>query len=122
MKKMLMVFLFLIISLGCGAKITSVPESLVGIWRTGAPNYADRFFELRKNEVVFQIGEGKFDTHRISKIEKEESRKEKRMLYIIYYKGEGGDETKFLFYHYPEEMGVIRFKNQQEMVWTKEKG
>ena len=122
MGKVLMAIVVLVACLGCPSKITSVPENLIGIWRTESPNYADRIFELRKNEVVFQIGEGKFDTNRITSIEKEEDQKEKKILYILSYKGEKGRETKFLFYHYPEERGVIRFKNQQEMVWTKEKG
>ena len=122
MGKVLMAIVVLVACLGCPSKITSVPENLIGIWRTESPNYADRIFELRKNEVVFQIGEGKFESHRITNIEKEENQKEKKILYILSYKGEKGHETKFLFYHYPEERGAIRFKNQQEMVWTKQKG
>jgi len=32
-----------------------------------------------------------------------------------------GQESKFSFYYNPTDHGVIRFKNQDQIVWTKEK-
>ena len=42
----------------CGKK-TAVPDDLIGVWETTAPTYADRFFEIKTDEVIFGTGEGK---------------------------------------------------------------
>ena len=101
------------------ARKMAVPEELIGVWETTAPTYADRFFEIKTNEVIFSTGEKKFDTYPISKMKIEENRKEQKTLYIICYKNTAGQEYKFSFYYDPANQGTIRFKNQSEMVWTK---
>jgi hypothetical protein len=102
----------------CGRK-TTVPEDLIGVWETTAPTYADRFFEIKTNEVIFGTGEEKFDTYPITKIRIEKDHEEQKALYIIFYKNMEGGEYKFSFYYDPANQGTIRFKNQKEMVWTK---
>lgn len=84
-----------------------------------APTYADRFFEIKTDEVIFGTGEEKFDTYPITKIKIEKNREEHGTLYIICYKNTAGQEYKFSFYYDPANQGTIRFKNQKEMVWTK---
>ncbi len=95
------------------------PDHLIGVWETTAPNYADHPFEIKADEVLFGIGEGKFGNYPITKIKMEEDRQEQKPLYIIYYKNTAGQEYKFSFYYDPANQGTIRFKNQKEMVWTK---
>lgn len=102
----------------CGKKAT-VPDELIGVWETTAPDYADHPFEIKTNEVMFGTGEGKFDTYPITKIKIEKNREEQKTLYIIFYKNTAGQEYKFSFYYDPANQGTIRFKNQKEMVWTK---
>jgi hypothetical protein len=102
----------------CGGKGT-VPENLIGVWETTFPNYADRFFEIRSNEILFGTGEGKFDTYPITKIKMEKDREGQKNLYLICYKNIEGKMYKFFFYYDPANQGTIRFKNQREMVWTK---
>ncbi len=102
----------------CGKK-TTVPEDLIGVWETTAPTYADRPFEIKTDEVIFGTGEGKFDTYPITKIKIEKDPTEQKTLYIICYKNIEGQEYKFSFYCDPANQGMIRFKNQKEMVWTK---
>ena len=102
----------------CGKKAT-VPDELIGVWETTAPDYADHPFEIKTNEVMFGTGEGKFDTYPITKIKIEKNREEQKTLYIICYKNMDGQEYKFSFYFDPANQGKIRFKNQKEMVWTK---
>jgi hypothetical protein len=97
----------------------AVPEDLIGVWETTAPTYADRFFEIKSNEINFATGEEKFDTYPITKMKIEKDRKEQKTLYIICYKNTAGQEYKFSFYYDPANQGTIRFKNQKEMVWTK---
>jgi hypothetical protein len=102
----------------CGRK-TTVPDDLIGVWETTAPTYADRFFEIKTDEVIFGTGEERFDTYPITKIKIEKDREEQKTLYIICYKNMAGQEYKFSFYYDPANQGTIRFKNQREMVWTK---
>ena len=102
----------------CGKKAT-VPDELIGVWETTAPDYADHPFEIKTNEVMFGTGEGKFDTYPITRIKIEKDLKEQKTLYIICYKNTAGQEYKFSFYYDPANQGTIRFKNQKEMVWTK---
>jgi hypothetical protein len=102
----------------CGGRGT-VPENLIGVWETTFPNYADRFFEIRSNEILFGTGEGKFDTYPITKIKMEKDREGQKNLYLICYKNIEGKMYKFFFYYDPANQGTIRFKNQREMVWTK---
>ena len=119
--KRVLVIIFCLIVLSicqCGRK-TTVPEDLIGVWRTMAPTYADRFFEIRADEVIFGTGEEKFDTYPITKIKIEKDREEQGTLYVICYKNIVGQEYKFSFYYDPANQGTIRFKNQKEMVWMK---
>ncbi len=98
-------------------KSTAVPDDLVGVWTTTDPKYADRFLELTKDRILFGTGEGNVDTHPIVNIE--QAREEKHTLYTISYATPGGREATFSFYHDPADDGVIRFKNQQHIAWTK---
>jgi hypothetical protein len=119
-KKVLVIIIYLIVlsTCQCGRKMT-VPEDLIGVWETAAPAYADRFFEIKTDEILFGTGEEKSDTYPITKIKIEKDRGEQGTLYIICYKNIEGQEYKFSFYYDPANQGTIRFKNQQEMVWTK---
>ncbi len=116
------VLIFFIIILGCESKkIAGVPDNLIGAWGTSDPTYADRPFEIRKEEIIFHTGGGNFDTYRIKKIEVESAPQKGSSLYIIHYKILEGKVYKFSFYYDPAGNGAIRFKNQQEILWTKEK-
>ncbi len=97
----------------------AVPEELIGVWETTAPTYADRFFEIKTDEVIFSTGEETFDTYPISKMKIDKDRKEQKPLYVICYKNPAGQEYKFSFYYDPANQGTIRFKNQREMVWMR---
>jgi hypothetical protein len=101
----------------CGGKGT-IPEDLIGVWETTSPTYADRFFEITLGEVIFGTGERTFDTYPITKIKMEKDATQKN-LYVICYKNVEGQEYNFSFYYDPANRGKIRFKNQQEMVWTR---
>jgi hypothetical protein len=102
----------------CGGKAT-VPEDLIGVWETTSPAYADRPFEITTREIIFGIGEDKFNAYRITKMKIEKDLKEQRPLYTICYKNTAGQIYKFPFYYDPTNQGTIRFKNHREMVWTK---
>jgi len=114
----LLAFALLATTLGCqSAKDNTVPNALVGVWKTSAQKYADRFFEITADQVIFAIGGGKTDSHPIAEIET--LREGARILYTITYLSAEAKKYKFSFYYDPADGGVIRFKNQQHIAWAK---
>jgi hypothetical protein len=68
-KSLAIVILFSIL-FGCQcSRKTTAPEDLIGVWKTSAPQYEDRFFEMKKDEIVFGTGQRTFDAHVIKKVE-----------------------------------------------------
>jgi len=120
-EKILVLILCLVLLFACqrSGKATA-PVELIGVWKTTAPAYADHPFEIKTDEVIFGTGEGQFDIYPIMKIKIEKDPREQGPLYTLCYKTVEGQEYRFSFYYYPANHGTIRFKNQQEMVWTKE--
>jgi|PlaIllAssembly_1097288.scaffolds.fasta_scaffold152387_1 hypothetical protein len=115
---MIIICLMALSAFQCGGKGT-VPEDLIGVWETTSPDYEDRFFEITSGEVIFATGENTSDTYPITKIRMEKDPAGQKTLYTISHKNVEGKEYKFSFYYDPANQGTIRFKNQQEMVWTK---
>jgi hypothetical protein len=115
--------MFLIIILGCGSKkIAAVPEIFIGVWGTSDPTYADRTFEITRNEIIFQTGEKTFDTYSIKSIEMEKGFPGvEHSLYTINYINQEGLKYKFSFFYDPAGQGEIRYKNQRQIAWTKKK-
>ena len=83
------------------------------------PKYADRFFELKKDAIIFGTGGDNVDTYPIASIER--TRDEEGLLYNIHYLNRHRQRYTFSIYYDPTNHGVIRFKNQKHFTWTKEK-
>ena len=115
-------FAILIVFFGaqCQKEFT-VPEELIGVWVTDDPKYADHPFEIKKETLIFEQGQGylDFDVFPIVNLEKTDA--DGNTLYIIHYVLPAGKKFEFSFYYASAEGGVIRFKNQHEMKWTKKK-
>jgi hypothetical protein len=115
-------FAILIVFFGaqCQKEFT-VPEELIGVWVTDDPKYADHPFEIKKETLIFEQGQGylDFDVFPIVNLEKTDA--DGNTLYIIHYVLPAGKKFEFSFYYASAEGGVIRFKNQPEMKWTKKK-
>ncbi len=119
-EKMLVLILYLILLSACQcSEKVPVPDHLIGVWETTAPDYADHPFEIKTDEVLFGTEEGKFDMYPITRVKIEKDLREQKTLYIIHYKNTARQEYKFSFYYDPANQGTIRFKNQKQMVWTK---
>ena len=103
--------------LGCSFhRVVSMPEDLIGVWKTADKKYADRYFELREDLVIFSTGGWGVTAHPIDRIE--EYNENGEVLYIIYYLNEEGDDSQFSFCYDPTQ-SVIRFKNQEQFEWVK---
>ncbi|MGD8687876.1 MAG: hypothetical protein PVH15_13975 [Syntrophobacterales bacterium] len=124
MKSRSTIIAFAILILFFGAqcqKEFTVPDELIGVWVTEDPKYADHPFEIKKETLIFEQGQGylDFDVFPIVGLEKTDT--DGDTLYIIYYVLPAGKKFEFSFYYASAEGGVIRFKNQPEMKWTKKK-
>jgi hypothetical protein len=103
----------------CGDKEIA-SDDVMGLWKTSAPKYADRSFEITKERITFGKGEGNFEIDLIKKIHMKQFPQDKSRLYTIYYEDDKGEENTFAFYYYHENGGVIRLKNQREIEWKKD--
>lgn len=92
-------------------------DNLFGTWTTSEQKYTDRFFELSQNTVTFGIGKNKTNVYNISKIEKVVQDNE--VLYTIKYHSSDGVQYSLSFYYDATNGGVIKFKNQKHILWTK---
>ncbi len=104
---------------GCQAE-PDLPDHLVGTWTTRAPQYADRFLEFRSDSLGFGTGDGSIESYRIASIETVDEGEQ--TLYTISYANQEGQEYMLSFYHDLRKGGVIWFKNQDHLIWTKERG
>ena len=103
---------------GCGrGRIKEVPPELLGVWRTEAPDYRDRFMEIRLTEIVFGTGAGTSDTYPINGLRREEDAG--HIEYTIYYDNEEGQEYAFTIHFEYEGGGQIKLPNQRDMVWRR---
>lgn len=112
---------FAILAVFCACrspKDSTIPAELIGIWKTSAPTYADRHFEITKDSLSFGTGGGKYDSHPILSIEK--VIKENKHVYVISY-ADGGHKSVFSFHFYPANDGMIRIKNQEDLQWTRQR-
>ena len=119
-KTIIMMISVFFLLFACQANVSKeVPDAIVGIWDTSDPRYADRAFEITKSSVIYEQGRGYYDfvSFPISKVEK--IPQNEINLYTITYIGSEGLKYEFSFYHVPTNGGLIRFKNQKNLVWKK---
>ena len=99
----------------------TVPGELIGVWVTDDPKYVDHPFEIKKETLIFEQGMGYLDFDVFPIVGLEQTDADGETLYIIYSVLPAGKKFEFSFYYAPAEGGVLRFKNQPEMKWTKKK-
>lgn len=119
-RKILAAIVAVVCFCGCRAgKSKTVPDELVGVWKTSARQYADRSFELRKDTILFGTGGSGVSVNPIVKVEQVREEKENMVLYVIHYTGEGTSDYVLSFYYDAANGGTIRFKNQMQIEWKK---
>ncbi len=116
----LLLYLVLAVYLSaCSPEPSSMPESLIGVWKTKTRKYRDRSFELQPDKVIFETGKETSDTNIVLGVETHDEKG--RLLYDIGYLSSDGLEHTFSFYYDPMAGGVIALKNQSGIVWRKER-
>jgi hypothetical protein len=114
----LVVGLVSVTTVGCGQRrLRETPEGLLGLWRTRATAYADRFMEFRVDEIVLGTGGSTSATYPLRGFLPTDV--EGVPGYIVYYETEGGDEYSMTITYNEQNGGTIRFPNQRNMAWRK---
>ena len=109
---------FLPIFLGCvPEREITLPDELVGSWKTSAPSYAGGYFEFTKNMLIFKVGGEEIGIHKIKDFEKFGDGKETR--YTVTYLSLG-DKYKFSFSYDPANNGMITLANRKGVQWTRD--
>lgn len=97
----------------------SLPREVRGVWRTDAPNYETRRFELRKGLVVLLEGDSanaKVTTHAVRRVWSASVAGGSR--YDVQYET-AGQPIQFSFVYLAGPPERIRFANQPNLIWTR---
>jgi hypothetical protein len=109
----------LVVLFGCHSRTNPVvPAYLLGVWKTSAPQYADRSFEITPGMVILNTGDDAVAINAIVGVEQVPTRG--NILYVISYEDREGQKHRFAFYYDPTP-DAIRFEHQNRIDWTKEK-
>lgn len=121
-KRIFFVLAILIIAFfhGCVKKAV-FPDEMIGTWKRADSEYERTFLELTQEKIIFGTLEGEVNAHTIKKIKKEKVPGTEEILCTVTYVNIEGKKFKFPFYFNPENGGSVRFQNQPEVVWIKEK-
>jgi hypothetical protein len=104
---------------GCQSGTTASPDHLVGVWRTTASEYTGRFLTLTKEDITFGTGGDTSVSYPITNVAEE--REGAYILYTISY-FDAEQESRLSFYYNAEDGGLITFKGQPHLRWTKDRG
>ncbi len=112
--------LIIIFAHGCGKKAT-ISDEMIGIWNTTDSKYKETSFELTVDKIIFRTLGGEVNANTIKKIKKKKAPDPEETLFTLTYVSIEGQETIFSFFFSQKNGGMIRFQNQPEIIWTKEK-
>jgi len=107
---------FLFSFTGCQGKV-SVPQHLLGVWKTSKPQYEDRYLKITEDSLTYGIGNGEEVSHSIEKINVEQEGGE--TIYTLHYKDMEGEKWDLTLIYSPVS-GTIKLKNRND-IWTKVK-
>jgi hypothetical protein len=108
--------LLLILVVGCEREV--VPQYLMGVWKTSAPQYADRYLKISEHTILFGIGDGQEVSHTIDKINKKQD--DGKIVYTFYYRDAEGEKETLTVIYRPDSGGTLQMKNS-ENIWEKSK-
>lgn len=105
--------------LGCGVGAPSdpLPTDLLGVWRTRAPAYRDRSFELRPEWVVFGTSKYTTDLHPIEHVRVTPAGSTTRV--VIAYRTDDGAVLELPLEWTPGDPQRLRIGRRQD-VWVPE--
>jgi hypothetical protein len=109
--KLELIFLVLV---GCTQQGVTVPQHLVGMWKTSEPRFADRYMKFTNYSLALGIGDGKEALYSIQKIKVSKS-EGNSLLYTFHYVDSENEKGKLAFIYDPSKR-TIQLKNRTE-IW-----
>ena len=111
-------FIFTLIATCACVQEATVPDALMGEWRTPSPRYEDRYLRFTTSSLAFGIGDGQEVSHPIRKIKA--AKEHHAIVYTVHYSdSEGEESTLKLTYRFDTEE-TIQLNNRNE-IWMKVK-
>jgi hypothetical protein len=92
------------------------PQYLIGIWKTSAPEYEDRYLKITEDSLTYGIGEGKEVSHTMERIDVKQENGE--TIYTFHYKDMEGEKWSLTLIYNPLSKGTVRLKNKND-IWEK---
>lgn len=118
------IFVLILLVFFSRAPKRDVPDDLLGEWQTSDPYYSDRSFEITPVSISFTTGGGTVSTGVIKEVKS--ASEGNRTLYTVVYDVDGTRNEVSFYYEMGSPNGpkapsvaIIRLKNQQKTVWTK---
>jgi protein-tyrosine phosphatase len=109
--------LFLVITTsGCGGSKTA-SEDMLGTWKPTNIQYAGTSFKIEKKAITFHTKEGDSNSYAIKKVKKEQLQDPEWLQVTIFYNENNSQKVEFPFYFQKKDNGLIRFKNQPDLIW-----
>lgn len=103
----------------------TVPPYLLGAWKSDTPGYKDRFMIFTEHSVVFGTGGLSGEVYAVDEVETSPvtvgapGSSDKRELFTIRYMRMDKLKMDLWFYYDPPPRGIITFKNQEQLKWTR---
>jgi hypothetical protein len=105
---------------GCRTiQLKTVPDNLVGVWRTDTPKYSGRSLELTPELLIINTGPDERTFYGVLAVDEE--LRSKNTFYSIHYVSDEREVFQLSFFYAPQKRGTIQFEHQPEVVWTREK-
>lgn len=115
---MIYALLFILLSFSGCQKEATVPQQLIGVWKSVAfePEHEDRYLKFTHDSMIFGVGEGREVAHRIRKIKTEQ--KDNEILYTFYCVDPEDEKWTYPVTYKPDFGGIITLKGRDE-IWKK---
>lgn len=103
----------------------NVPPYLIGAWKSDTPGYEDRYMMFTQHSVVFGTGGYSGEVYVVDEVQTSPAAEgapggsSKRELFTIRYMKVDRLKFELSFYYDPPPLGIIAFKNQEELKWTR---
>jgi len=111
--------LLLFVIVGCGGGASEpLPDDLIQVWRNPAPGYKDRYFEIRKDWVLFGTSDFTFKMHPIERVQSE--RVGKTTEFTIEYRADDGEAVPVRLVYSPGSPPHLRIGIREDL-WIPEK-
>jgi hypothetical protein len=103
-------------SVACTGEDT-VPDQLLGVWKTSEPKYADCKIELLEQVLILKLATGVERNYGIDRIESDQETG-RAVRYTVHYRDCEGRESRLKFLYDPSSGGTLKLKNHAE-IWKK---